>query len=106
MVTRFGMEPELGAVAYESETSPFIAPVAGLAAAPRWYSEATAGRVDAAVLRLIEKGLERARAILQDNRNLLDATAQSLLERETLGEEWLVPLAKRVIGQRQEKQAV
>jgi cell division protease FtsH len=106
MVTRFGMEPELGAVAYESETSPFLTPVTGLAAGSRWYSEATASRVDAAVLRLIDEGLERAKAILQDNRNLLEATAQSLLERETLGEEWLAPLAKRVVGQRSQKQAV
>ncbi len=106
MVTRFGMEPELGAVAYESESSPFLTPVPGLAAAPRWYSEATAGRVDAAVLRLIDEGLERAKLILQDNRNLLDTTAQTLLERETLGEDWLGPLAKRVIEPRHEKQAV
>jgi cell division protease FtsH len=99
MATRFGMEPELGAVVYESETSPFLASASGIAAAPRWYSEATATRVDAAILRLIEESLARAKAILERNRSLLEATAQKLLEQETLGEDYLAPLAKRVIGE-------
>jgi cell division protease FtsH len=105
MVTRFGMEPDLGAVAYESESSPFLAPVAGIGA-PRWYSETTASRVDAAVHRLIDESLERAKAILQDNGDLLDATAGNLLEKETLGEEWLAPLAERVVGGKHATQAV
>jgi cell division protease FtsH len=105
MVTRFGMEPDLGAVAYESESSPFLAPVAGVAA-PRWYSETTASRVDAAVHRLIDESLERAKAILQDNRDLLDATAKTLLEKETLGEEWLAPMAERVVGRKHATQTV
>jgi cell division protease FtsH len=105
MVTRFGMEPDLGAVAYESESSPFLAPVAGIGA-PRWYSETTASRVDAAVHRLIDESLERAKAILQDNGDPLDATAGNLLEKETLGEEWLAPLAERVVGGKHATQAV
>ncbi len=105
MVTRFGMEPELGAVAYDSEASPFLGATPGMVSAPRWYSETTASRVDAAVHRLMDECLERAKAILLDNRNLLDATAQSLLERETLAEEALAPLAKRVVVRQEARQA-
>ncbi|MFO1159121.1 MAG: AAA family ATPase [Reyranellaceae bacterium] len=98
MVVRFGMAAELGPVAYESEPSPFVtSPLPGLPAGPRWYSEATASRMDEAVVRLIEQSLARAKAILERNRELLYVTAQRLLERETLGEEWLSPLAKRVV---------
>ena len=64
----------------------------------RWYGEATAGRIDEAVVRLIEQSLERARAIVERNRDLLYATAERLLEREMLGDDWLGPLAKRVIA--------
>ncbi|MGE0575167.1 MAG: ATP-dependent zinc metalloprotease FtsH [Reyranella sp.] len=98
MVMRFGMAPELGPVAYEGEPSPLMTPLPGSSfGRPRWYSEATASRMDDAVVRLIGQGLERARAILERNRELLHATAQKLIERETLGDDWLGPLAKRVI---------
>ena len=101
MVMRFGMWPELGPVAYDNEPSPLLTPVAGMPTAPRWYGEATATRVDAAVQQLIEENLERAKAVLERNQPLLDATAQKLLERETLGEEWLAPLAERVAAAEQ-----
>ncbi|MFI5000672.1 MAG: ATP-dependent zinc metalloprotease FtsH [Reyranellales bacterium] len=96
MVTRFGMVPELGAVAYEGEASPFLTPTAGAFPQPRWYSEATAAKIDAAVLSIIDAALNRARVILEANRALLDQTAQKLLERETLGPADLEPLARRV----------
>ncbi|MGZ5909044.1 MAG: ATP-dependent zinc metalloprotease FtsH [Reyranella sp.] len=96
MATRFGMVPELGAVAYDAETSPFLTPQPGMMPQPRWYSEATAAKMDSAILRIIEAAFGRARAILEANRPLLESTAQKLLERETLGPGELEPLARRV----------
>lgn len=96
MVARFGMVPEVGPVAYEGEPSAFLTPVPGMPGGPRWYSEATASRMDTAVVALIEQSLERAKTILQRNLPLLRETAQKLLEQETLGEERLGPLARRV----------
>jgi len=102
MVMRFGMAPELGPVAYESEPSPLMTPLPVASfGPPRWYSEATASRMDDAVVRLVEQGLERAKAILERNRELLSVTAQRLIERETLGDDWLGPLAKRVVSAEQ-----
>lgn len=98
MVVRFGMVPELGPVAYEGEPSVLMMPMLGAPPPVRWYGEATAGRIDEAVVRLIEQSLERARAIVERNRDLLYATAERLLEREMLGDDWLGPLAKRVIA--------
>jgi cell division protease FtsH len=96
MATRFGMVPELGAVAYDAETSPFLTPQPGMMQQPRWYSEATAAKMDAAILRIIDAAFGRARAILEANRPLLESTAHKLLERETLGPAELEPLARRV----------
>lgn len=96
MVARFGMIPEVGPVAYEVEPSMLLTPVPGMPTGSRWYSEATASRMDAAVVGLIEQSLERARTILERNLQLLRETSQKLLERETLTEEWLGPLARRV----------
>ena len=72
MATRFGMVPELGAVAYDAETSPFLTPSAGMLPQPRWYSEATAAKMDAAILRIVDEAFGRARAILEANRPLLE----------------------------------
>jgi cell division protease FtsH len=97
MVTRFGMAPELGPVAYDGEPSPFLTPVPGMPSAGHWYSDATAAKMDAAILDIINACLERARTILEANRPLLDETARKLLESETLGEEYLAPLARRIV---------
>ena len=93
MVTRFGMVAELGPIAYEEDAMPYLAPTPGVFAPSRWYSEATAARIDRAVAGIIETALAQARAILERNRDQLDATAARLLERETLGPEDLAPLA-------------
>jgi cell division protease FtsH len=100
MVTRFGMAPALGTVAYDAETSPFLTPVPGMLPAAHWYSDATAARMDAAILQIIDDALGRAKAILETNRALLDATASKLLEDETLGADYLEPLARRIIPQK------
>jgi cell division protease FtsH len=97
MVMRFGMVPELGPVAYEGEPSALMPSLSGSPSSLRWYSEATASRMDEAVVRLIEQSLDRAKAILERNRELLYVTAQKLLEQETLGDDWLGPLSRRVV---------
>jgi cell division protease FtsH len=96
MAARFGMVPELGAVSYDSESSTFLTQVPGMMAAPPWYSDATAAKIDSAILRIVDAALKRAREILEINRSLLETTALKLLERETLGPEELEPLARRV----------
>jgi cell division protease FtsH len=95
MAARFGMVPELGAVSYDSESSTFLTPVPGMIAAPPWYSDATAAKIDSAILRIVDAASKRAREILELNRSLLESTALKLLERETLGPEELEPLVPR-----------
>lgn len=91
MVVRFGMVAELGQVAYEPESGSFLV---GQTQAwrPRTYADGTAEAIDHAVKDLIEVGFKTAKAILQRNRNVLDAAARELLARETLSDGDLLTL--------------
>jgi cell division protease FtsH len=82
MVTRWGMSPEVGLLALDG-TAPddFLGVELGR---PRWYSEQTARRVDAAVRDIVDAAYTSAVGILTRNRAHLDALAAALLERESL----------------------
>jgi cell division protease FtsH len=91
MVTRFGMAPALGQVAYEGEQSQFLAtPGGGLKS--REFSEATAREIDTAVKDLVDRAFAKAVRILTDRRPTLERGAQLLLAKETLGEDDLAGL--------------
>jgi cell division protease FtsH len=96
MATRFGMVPELGQVSYEPEASRFLTPVPGMPSAPRWYSESTAARIDAAVNAIVETAFATARAILDANNALLQEAAHTLLRQETLSGTELTAISNRV----------
>ena len=96
MVIRFGMDPALGQVAYETQQQRFLTPVPGAEWAPKNYSEETASAIDAGVRRLIDDAFARARQILSDNLALLKESAAVLLAKETLSGEDLEKIAARV----------
>ena len=96
MVVRYGMDDELGNVAYEEERRSFLNPTELPMQTVRKYSEETAREIDRAVRELVGKAFRRAREILEANRNLLDESAGLLLERETLDEEELRAFATRI----------
>jgi cell division protease FtsH len=85
MVCEWGMS-ELGPLAYGTKDEPVFL---GRDFAQRAdYSEDTANRIDHEVTRIVQTGYEQARAVLTQNRAVLDKVAHDLLERETLdGEE-------------------
>jgi cell division protease FtsH len=96
MVTRFGMVPDLGQVSYEGEPSRYLPGAAALVPAPRWYSDATAAHIDAAVKAIVEAAFAEATGILSAHRVLLDELAKSLLAHETLSGEALAEATRRV----------
>jgi cell division protease FtsH len=98
MVTRFGMVPELGQVSYESEPNRFIGSTPPFAPQPRWYSESTAARIDAAVKVIVEAAFAQATEILAAHRPLLDELSRALLAHETLTGEVLVDATRRMRG--------
>ncbi len=105
MVTRFGMDPELGEVAYEAERSAFLTPAQETGLEPRRYGEETAAAIDGAVRKLIEEVSKRAEAILVRNRSVLDRAAQLLLSKETLQGPDLEELAASVARETPARQA-
>jgi cell division protease FtsH len=91
MVTRYGMEGELGAVSYQDEPSPFLQ---GLPMQPkRDYSEDTARAIDRAVRNIADKAFQRAVSILTANRVALEQGARQLLQKETLTETEIAAIA-------------
>ena len=82
MVTRLGMSDQLGPMVYgQKEELIFLGREIS---EQRDYSEAVAEQIDAEVRRLVAEAYERARTILVNYRDRLDAVAQRLLEVETI----------------------
>jgi cell division protease FtsH len=96
MVARFGMDADLGQVAYEPERRGMLQGPSNANWQPRSYGEDTASRIDRAVRVLIEGAYRLAACILDDNEVLLRASAENLLEHETLEREELDAVASQV----------
>src|SRR5208337_5014797 len=87
MVMRFGMEPALGPVSYESAPSPFLSgPPAPDDFRQKRYSDETAHAIDTAVQEIVDGAFDRTVGILKAHEATLEHGAKLLLERETLDE--------------------
>jgi cell division protease FtsH len=84
MVTRFGMDENLGQVALDEPPQTFLGVQPPRFDFNRAYSEQTAREVDLAVRDLVERAFTRATSILKDRRAALQSIAKKLLEKETL----------------------
>ena len=84
MITRYGMG-EFGMVAMETVTNQYLGGDTTLACSPE-----TQAKIDKMVVDLVAKQYEKAKAILTENKNVLDSIAQYLYEKETItGEEFM-----------------
>ncbi len=96
MVTRYGMDDDLGYVTYEAEKPSLLGqPMAG--AISRQFSDQTAQKIDTAVREIIKAGFERAYRLLDDNRAILERCAEELLNQETLDEEAIGALTRDLV---------
>jgi cell division protease FtsH len=95
MVLRYGMSEALGNVAYDRDRSPFLQPNVPT---PQQhdYGEGTAHAVDRAVRGFVDGAFRLATAVLQRNRGLLDRTAATLLQSETLEEPEIERLKREI----------
>ena len=85
MVTRFGMDENLGYIAYEAQRPRFL-DVPELVSGGCRVAESTQTRIDDAVRGIVKTVFARAYGILEDNRAMLERCARELLARETLDE--------------------
>jgi len=82
MICEWGMSEKLGMVEYgDHEEQVFLGRDIGR---PRGYSEQTAREIDSEVLKLTTEAHRRARQIITEQRAVVEAIAQALLEFETL----------------------
>jgi cell division protease FtsH len=85
MVTRLGMSDRLGPMVYgQKEELIFLGREIS---EQRDYSDAVAEEIDEEVRRLVSEAYERARQILREHRDKLDAVSNRLLEVETISRE-------------------
>jgi cell division protease FtsH len=90
MVTRFGMSDRLGPIALgRSQGGMFLGRDI---MAERDFSEETAATIDDEVRNLVEQAYRRAKVVLTENRLVLNALADMLIERETVDSEELQEL--------------
>ena len=85
MVTRLGMSDELGPMVYGQKDELIF--LGREISEQRDYSEAIAEKIDAETRRLVSDAHEKARQILIEYREILDAIAKRLLEVETITRE-------------------
>jgi len=90
MVTRFGMSDRLGPVALGRQQGNMF--LGRDIASERDFSEETASAVDDEVRNLVEQAYRRAKAVLTENRAILDRLAEMLIEKETVDAEELQEL--------------
>jgi cell division protease FtsH len=94
MVTQYGMTEKLGAIKLgTSDAAPFLGRDYGH---QRDYSEDIASTVDQEIRTLIEGAHQEAYEILIENRSILDALVEELLEKETLQKEEIEIIFKHV----------
>ncbi|MBD3675756.1 MAG: ATP-dependent metallopeptidase FtsH/Yme1/Tma family protein [Planctomycetaceae bacterium] len=90
MVAHWGMSDKIGPVAFrQGEEHPFLGKEIH---EHRQFSEETAREIDMEVQRVLHEAQSRATELLKDNRNKLDAIANSLLEEESLNSEEVTKL--------------
>ena len=96
MVRDWGLSPLLGPIGYGSDGPAYLrrAPLGQ----ERPYAEGTQQVIDQEVSRLLTEAEDRARGLLSDNRDSLDAVIAALLEKETISGEDLTDIVSRVRG--------
>ncbi|MDO5408935.1 MAG: ATP-dependent zinc metalloprotease FtsH [Lachnospiraceae bacterium] len=87
MVTLYGMSDELGMIHYGSDDDEVF--IGRDLAHTRSYSESVAARIDDEVKSIIDECYAKAKKLLEANREILEKSAQLLLEKEKIsGEEF------------------
>lgn len=85
MITRFGMDEDLGYIAFDAQRPRFL-DVPELAQGGCRVAESTQALIDQAIRDIVMGVFERAYRILEVNRDVLEQCARELLTRETMDE--------------------
>ncbi len=89
MITQFGMSDEIGTIYLGSDQEVFVGMEFGQT---REYSEEVAARIDREVSAMLGKAYDRAKQILQENREKMEMLVEALMAQETLNRAEFVAL--------------
>ena len=101
MVTRFGMSEKMGPILYgEEDHEVFLGRDIGHS---RNFGENVAGQIDSEIRRIIDEAYNKAKEVLEENRDGLERTAQLLLKKEKVsGDEFREVLNNETVEEPQE----
>lgn len=101
MVTRFGMSEKMGPILYgEEDHEVFLGRDIGHS---RNYGENVAGQIDSEIRRIIDEAYNKAKEVLEEDRDGLERTAQLLLKKEKVsGDEFREVLNNETVEEPQE----
>ena len=91
MVTRFGMDGDLGQMVYEPKRQSFLGD-SPFSTQAKSYSEDTGREIDVAIRNLVKGAYTHAIDVLVKRKSELEAGAEMLLEKETLTPDEYAPL--------------
>ncbi len=84
MVTKYGMSENVGLICYDNEDDEVF--IGRDLAHARGYSEGVAETIDLEVKRIIDESYQKAKQMILDNKDVLEACANLLLEKEKIGQ--------------------
>ncbi len=93
MVTKWGLSETMGPLSYDAQEEEVF--LGNSVTQRKTVSNETAERIDAEVRSIIDRNYETASALLEENRDVLDAMAQALVTHETLDSEQIDVLMAR-----------
>jgi cell division protease FtsH len=82
MVTQYGMNTNLGQIAYEKQVQSLLMPMQSMN--EKDYSEQTAREIDCEIRKIIDRQYRRAKFILNHYNEAVEKAAEILLEKETI----------------------
>ena len=84
MVTKYGMSENIGLICYDNDDDEVF--IGRDLAHARGYGEGVATAIDQEIKRIIDECYDKARTIIMENRSVLDACANLLLEKEKISQ--------------------
>lgn len=93
MVTKWGLSESLGPLLYDDEDSDPFTQMQGNSS--RGFSDATSKAIDAEVRDIVDECYKRAKTILEENRDILEAMTEALIKYETIDSDQLEQLLNR-----------
>ena len=85
MVTKYGMSDNIGVICYDNDDDEVF--IGRDLAHAKSYSEYITGEIDKEVKRIIDDCYAKAKAIILENRDVLEKSAQLLIEKEKITRE-------------------